>query len=108
MEASVPQPLWRSGDADSLPQVLAEDATFSCPVTEHHGSAQAALMLGLSARVFDVVEPGSGWHTDSDTVSAFTPRVGRDQVQGMLREQSDETGRLVHVTLFRGGMVIVR
>ncbi len=28
MEASVLLPLWRSGDADSLPHGLAQDATF--------------------------------------------------------------------------------
>ena len=32
-------------------------------------------MLGLIARVPDVVEEGSGWHTDTETVSAaFTGR----------------------------------
>ena len=37
MEASLLLPLWRSGGAESLPHLLAEDATFSSPVTEYHG-----------------------------------------------------------------------
>jgi hypothetical protein len=93
-------PLWRSGGAESRPHLLAEDATFSSPVTEYHGRAEAAYMLGLIARVLDIVEQGSGWHTDTETVSAFTARVGRDQVQGMLREQHDETDCLTQLTLF--------
>jgi hypothetical protein len=51
MEASVLLPLWRSGDVESLPDVLAEHATFSSPVTDHNGQAKAAHMLGLIARV---------------------------------------------------------
>jgi len=47
MEASVLLPLWRSGDVESLPDVLAEHVTFSSPVTDHNGQAKAAHMLGL-------------------------------------------------------------
>lgn len=99
MGASGLLPLWRSGDAESQPHLLAEDATFSSPVTDYHRRAQAAYMLGLIARVLDIVEQGSGWHTGTETVSAFTPRVGRDQMQGMLGEQHDETDRPTQLTL---------
>jgi hypothetical protein len=56
-------------------------------------------MLGLIARVLDVVEQGSGWHTDTEAASAFTARVGHDPVQGTLRERHDETDRLTHMIL---------
>src|SRR5947209_17275582 len=51
-------------------------------VTEHQGRAQAAHMVGLIARVLDVVEEGSGWQTDSETVRAFTARVGVIRCKG--------------------------
>jgi hypothetical protein len=56
MQASVLLPLWRSGDIESLPHLLAEDATFSSPVTDYHGRALAAHVLGLIARVLDIIE----------------------------------------------------
>ena len=56
MEASVLLPLWRSGDVESLPDVLAEHATFSSPVADHNGQAKTAHMLGLIARVLEDVE----------------------------------------------------
>src|ERR1039457_1793137 len=56
MEASVLLPLWRSGDVESLPDVLAEHATFSSPVADHNGQAKTAHMLGPIARVLEDVE----------------------------------------------------
>jgi hypothetical protein len=48
--------VWRSGEIDSLPDLLAERATFSSPVADYHRRANAAHMLGLIARVLDDVE----------------------------------------------------
>jgi hypothetical protein len=100
MEGSVILPFWRSGDIDSLPDVLAERATFSSPVADYHGRANAAHVLGLIARVLEDVEKTGEWDAERETVCAFAARVHGDQLQGMLRERRDETGRLVHVTLF--------
>jgi hypothetical protein len=57
-QASVLLPLWCSGDIDSLPHLLAEDATVSSPVTDYHGRPQAARTRRLTARVLDIVEDG--------------------------------------------------
>jgi hypothetical protein len=90
---------WRSGDIH-LPDVLAEHVTFSSPVADYHGRAKAAHMLGLIARVLESVEETAEWDAERETVCAFTARVDGEHLEGMLRERRDETGRLMHVTLF--------
>ena len=100
MDESMVLRIWRSGDVDSLPDALAQRATFSSPVADYHGRANAVHMLGLIARVLDDVEQSAEWDAERDTVCAFTARVRDDHLQGMLHERRDETGRLVHVTLF--------
>jgi hypothetical protein len=50
MQASVLLPLWRSGDIESLPHLLAEDATFSSPVTDYPGRASAVFAPIFNAR----------------------------------------------------------
>lgn len=100
MDGSLILPLWRSGEIDSLPDVLAEHATFCSPVTDYHGRPDAAHMLGLIARALDGVEKRGEWYGESETVCAFAARMQDDHVQGMLWERRDDTGRLVYVTLF--------
>src|SRR5258707_1834448 len=100
MQGSVILPLWRSGDIDSLPGVLAEHVTFSSPVADYHGRAHAAHVLGLIARVLEVAEQTGEWDAERETVCAFAARMHGEHLQGMLRERHDEAGRLVHVTLF--------
>jgi hypothetical protein len=70
MEASVLLPLlplWRSGDVESLPDVLAEHATFSSPVADHNGQAKTAHMLGLIARVLEDVGNTAQWNAERET-----------------------------------------
>jgi hypothetical protein len=92
--------VWRSGDNGSLAGVLAEDATFSSPVADYRGRADAAHILGLVARVLEDVEKTGEWDAGRETVSAFAARARGDHLQGMLCERRDEAGRVVHVTLF--------
>jgi hypothetical protein len=105
MDGSVILPVWRSGDVDSLPDVLTERVTFSSPVTDYHGRAHAAHMLTLIARVLEDVEQTGQWEAERETVCAFVAHMHGEHMhgehlQGMLREQRDETGHLVQVTLF--------
>ena len=51
-------PCGPSGSVGSVPDVLAERATFSNPVAHYRGQAKAAHMLGLIAPVTDVGLPG--------------------------------------------------
>src|ERR1017187_4831807 len=75
MEASVLLPPWRSGDVESLPDVLAEHATFSSPVADHNGQAKTAHMLGLIARVLEDVEKTAQWNAERETGYWKSPRT---------------------------------
>jgi hypothetical protein len=100
MERSILLASWQSGDLERLPELLAEHATFSSPVTDYRGRREAAHILRLIADVLEDVENTGEWSSEDETVCAFAARVNGDHVEGMLREQRDERGRLVHVTLF--------
>ncbi|WP_280398976.1 nuclear transport factor 2 family protein [Nocardia carnea] len=91
---------WRTGDTDSLAEILAPDAVFSSPVADYRGRPAVLHMLGLISQVLH--EPGAvrRWSRDHDTVYRFRAHVAGAEVQGMLHEERDEAGRLVHITLF--------
>ncbi len=91
---------WRSRDAGALPGLLAENATFSSPVSDYVGRQSASRVLGLIAQVLEDVRPGQEWSAGDETVSAFTARFQGEDMQGMLREQRDGTNALARVTLF--------
>lgn len=91
---------WRSGDSGSLSNVLAEDATFSSPVADYQGRANASHILGLIAGVLEEVDQTAAWGDDREGVYAFTARVADRELQGILREERAETGKLTRVTLF--------
>jgi hypothetical protein len=82
-----------------MPEVFAPDATFSSPVTDYKGRANVAHLMGLIAGVLDELEQTGGWADQLETVAAFTARARGDQLEGVLRERRDGSGRLVHVTL---------
>jgi hypothetical protein len=92
--------IWLSGGVGALPGLLADDATFSSPVTDYTGRQDVAHMLGLIAQVVEDVRPGQEWRDGSETASAFTARFQGEEMQGMLREQHDSSNALVHVTLY--------
>jgi hypothetical protein len=57
-------------------------------------------MLRLIAAVLEDVESTRESSNRDETLCAFAARVNGERVDGILREQRDEPGRLVHVTLF--------
>ncbi|GAA5051172.1 nuclear transport factor 2 family protein [Nocardia callitridis] len=91
---------WQSKDAAQLPDLLAEDATFSSPVADYHGRARAAHLLATIATVLDSVHQTRQWSDGQQRMFAFTARFGDQELQGVLREELAETGSLTHVTLF--------
>jgi hypothetical protein len=93
-------PAWQSGDTSSVSSLLAEKVIFSSPVADYRGRRDAAHMLELIGRVLEDIKRIEVWGGDRQRVCAFTARHAGDWLQGMLREEHDETGRLVHVTLF--------
>jgi hypothetical protein len=92
--------VWASGETDRLTELLAEDVVFSSPVADYEGRRRASHILGLIARVVEDVRTTARWEGDREAVSALTARVGSDRLDGMLREERDGSGSLVHVTLF--------
>jgi hypothetical protein len=100
MEPSVILSIWQSGDTDRLADRLAEDATFSSPVTDYRGREDAVHILGLIASAIDEVQTSAAWEAERETVWALTGKANGHDLQGMLRERRDATGRVVHATLY--------
>ncbi|MFY9926735.1 MAG: hypothetical protein WAK82_01915 [Streptosporangiaceae bacterium] len=92
--------VWQEGASGRLGGLLAPEATFSSPVADYRGRGDAAHVLGLIASVLEEVECASEWAGAAGLVASFNARVDGAPVQGMVREQRDETGALVQVTLF--------
>lgn len=97
---------WRSGD--SLSDALADDVTFSSPVADYHGRPNASHILGLIAEVLEEVDQTAAWGDDRESVYAFTARVADHELQGIVREERAETGKLTHVTLFLRPYAVLR
>jgi hypothetical protein len=108
MEGSAILSIWRTGGTGALADLLADDATFSSPVADYHGRENAAHMLGLIATVIGDVDPVRRWGDEREFVSAFTARIDEGELQGILREERDPEGKLVHVTLFLRPYRVVR
>jgi hypothetical protein len=100
MDSSAILSMWRTGGTGALPDLLAEDVTFSSPAADYHGRENAAHMLGLIATVIQDVEPVRSWGDERESVTAFTARIDDGELQGILREERDPSGTLVQVTLF--------
>jgi hypothetical protein len=92
--------VWASGETEQLMGLLAETVVFSSPVADYEPRVRASHVLGLIPGVVDEVRATMRWDGDRETVSAFTARIGDDRLDGMLREERDGSGALVHVTLF--------
>jgi hypothetical protein len=108
MEGSAILSVWRTGEVGALTDLLAEDATFSSPVADYRGRENAAHMLGLIGTVIDGVDLVRRWGDEREAVSAFTARIDNGELQGILREERDPAGKLVHVTLFLRPYRVVR
>ncbi|WP_227981248.1 hypothetical protein [Nocardia spumae] len=91
---------WRFRDISQLATVLTENATFSSPVADYRGRANAAHVLGLIATVLDSVEESARWRDERDAVFAFTARAAGSELHGMIREEHEAGGGLGHVTLY--------
>ncbi|MGW4535969.1 hypothetical protein ACWEOI_33930 [Nocardia sp. NPDC004340] len=100
MTESLILPVWQSKDPTRLPDLLAEEATFSSPVADYHGRARAAHLLATIATVLDSVHQTRQWTDGREKMFAFTARFADQELQGVLREELAEDGRLTHVTLF--------
>jgi hypothetical protein len=100
MEGSLVLPVWQAGGTGALPDLLAEDVTFSSPAADYHGRENVAHMLGLIATVLEDVAPVRRWGDSREWLSAFTARTGDGELQGILWEERGPAGKLVRVTLY--------
>ncbi|MFB9838113.1 hypothetical protein [Actinoallomurus acaciae] len=58
--------------------------------------------------MLDGVGQTAAWGDDREGVYAFTARVADRELQGIVREERAETGRLTHVTLFLRPYAVLR
>jgi DNA-binding HxlR family transcriptional regulator len=92
------------GDTAAIARCAADEVTFSSPVADYHGREDVVHLLGLIARVLKSPAATETTAIGPSRLTAFTARVEDDQdyaeLDGILRESYDESGRLVHATLF--------
>ncbi|MFZ0041921.1 MAG: nuclear transport factor 2 family protein [Solirubrobacteraceae bacterium] len=92
--------LWQVGDLRSLALLLADDVTFSSPVADYHGRADAAHLLTLIPSVVDDLALGDPALAGGVRFTSLSASVDGHPLEGLLREREDEQGKLAHVTLF--------
>ncbi|MGW1741075.1 hypothetical protein ACWCPQ_19960 [Nocardia sp. NPDC001965] len=91
---------WRSGDTGALAATVSDDVVFSSPVADYRGRDAALHILGLIAAVIEEPRPIRALSGADDAFHRFVAQVGGTELHGVLHEESDSTGRLVHITLF--------
>lgn len=91
---------WRTGRTDELAAAVADAVVFSSPVTDYRGRDAALHILATIGEVIEnpsLIEQQEG---ETTTFSRFAASIGGDELHGLLHEERDSTGRLVHITLF--------
>ena len=78
---------------------LSDDVRFRSPYADYAGRADVAHLVGLIREVLVQVTPVHRLHEDAITMSLFEARVADSEVQGVLVEQHDDTGRLADAML---------
>lgn len=90
-----------SGETEDLAGFLAEEVVFSSPVTDYQGRNRVAHLLRLIGRQLEDLRTSGKWSDgSSETVWAFSAQAGGGPLDGMMREERDASGALVHITLF--------
>jgi hypothetical protein len=99
---------WRTGVTDVLAAAVADTVVFSSPVTDYRGRDAALHILGLIGEVIEnptLIEQQADATT---TFNRFVASLGGDELHGVLHEERDSTGRLVHITLFLRPLAVLR
>ncbi|WP_157106155.1 hypothetical protein [Nocardia sienata] len=99
---------WQTGGIDVLAAAVADAVVFSSPVTDYRGRDAALHILGLIGEVIEnptLIEQQEG---ETTTFSRFAASTGGDELHGVLHEERDSTGRLVHITLFLRPFAVLR
>ncbi|MFI5716794.1 hypothetical protein [Nocardia sp. NPDC051750] len=100
METSPILSAWQSGNTEQLAQTSTAELVFSSPVADYAGRDAALHMIRLISEVLENPGQTHRWSDGPEAFSRFTAHAAGDEVQGVLHEERDPAGRLVHVTLF--------
>ncbi|MEV0364919.1 hypothetical protein [Nocardia fusca] len=99
---------WRTGGTDALAAAVADAVVFSSPVTDYHGRDAALHILGTIGEVIENPTLIEQQESESTMFSRFVASIGGDELHGLLHEERDSTGRLVHITLFLRPFTVLR
>ncbi|MET8798162.1 hypothetical protein ABZV91_17210 [Nocardia sp. NPDC004568] len=99
---------WRTGHIDGLAAAVADAVVFSSPVTDYRGRDAALHILATIGEVIDNPTPIEQQEGETTTFSRFVASLGGDELHGLLHEERDSTGRLVHITLFLRPFTVLR
>lgn len=91
---------WQTGDTGALAATVSDDVVFSSPVADYRGRDAALHILGLIAAAIEEPRPIHVRSGDGDAFHRFVAQVRGSELQGVLHEERDPAGRLVHITLF--------
>ncbi len=80
--------------------LLAEDVVFRSPFAEYHGREDVSHLFRLIARVIQTPSVEGAATDGTWTYTALTGDVEGRDLDAVVRERHDETGRLQHAVLF--------
>lgn len=87
---------------------VADSVVFSSPVTDYHGRDAALHILATIGEVIDNPTLIEQQESETTTFSRFVASIGGDELHGLLHEERDPAGRLVHITLFVRPFAVLR
>lgn len=99
---------WRTGGTDALAATVADSVVFSSPVTDYRGRDAALHILATIGEVIEDPTLIEQQASETTTFSRFVASIGGDELHGLLHEERDPTGRLVHITLFVRPFAVLR
>ena len=82
-----------------LDELLTDHVRFRSPYADYAGRDEVGHLFGLIRQVLVELQPTLQLADDAHTVTMFDARVPGEQVQGVLYEEHDGSGRLVDATL---------
>ncbi|HLM27143.1 MAG TPA: nuclear transport factor 2 family protein [Thermoleophilaceae bacterium] len=89
----------RTGDADALNRLTADDVAFHSPVTDYSGRANVVHLLRTIGDVLDTIEAEETFDAPGVTVTLAKVSVGGRKADALVREEVDADGALSDLTL---------
>ena len=89
----------RDPELTGLDELLGDRVRFRSPYADYAGRDEVGHLFGLIRQVLVELQPTLQLADGAHTVTMFDARVPGEQVQGVLYEEHDGSGRLVDATL---------